>query len=171
MPERYEGTELASVLRRQDLARRRVLVPRAETARPELVQSLRSQAAEVEELPLYRTEIPQHPNEDVLAQIRHGRIDVATFASSSAVRNLAKMLGDDLTPLRSAAVACIGPITAHTAERCGLRVSVVSAEATIPSLVASLRAYFGSSPESTSSHPPRMAEGHAEGRSGENRHD
>lgn len=142
MPQRYEGTELAALLRAHDLARRRVLVPRAEAARPELVQSLRAQGAEVEEIPLYSSQVPRHPDARVLERIRAGEIDVLTFASSSAVRNLAKMLGDDLSALSSATVACIGPVTAQTAERCGLHVEIVATDATISGLVDALREHW-----------------------------
>jgi uroporphyrinogen III methyltransferase/synthase len=143
MPEDYQGSSLADALALHELSRRRVLVPRAEAARPELIQGLRSRGAEVEEVPLYRSDLPRDPAPDILAQIRDGSIDVVTFASSSAVRNLVKMLGEDLRGLRSAVVGCIGPSTAEAAQRCGLTPTVVAADHTIPGLVGALRSYFG----------------------------
>jgi uroporphyrinogen III methyltransferase / synthase len=142
MPAEYDGSHLAALFGKQDLTRRRVLVPRADIARPELVTSLRAQGAEVEEVPLYRSELPRHPDPAVLARIGAGELDVVTFASSSAARNLVKMLGDRVSGLHNALVACIGPNTAHTAERCGLRVGAVASEQTIPALVEAVRSHF-----------------------------
>jgi len=153
MPTEYDGSHLGKLLGEHDLSRRRVLVPRADIARPELVASLRAQGAEVEEIPLYRTQVPEHPDPAVLARIRAGELDVVTFASSSAARNLAKMLGDDISGLNRALVACIGPVTAHTAERCGLHVGATAREQTIPALVDAVRDYFAGAPTSTSGGP------------------
>jgi uroporphyrinogen III methyltransferase/synthase len=121
------------------------LVPRAEVAGPELVAALRAHGAEVVEIPLYRSQVPRDPDASVLARIRAGEVDVATFASSSAARNLVKMLGNDLSGLDESLVACIGQQTAQTAARCGLRVGVVAREPTIPALVDALRDHFASS--------------------------
>ncbi|MGI8553177.1 MAG: uroporphyrinogen-III C-methyltransferase [Dehalococcoidia bacterium] len=144
MPQDYVGEGLLQLLSAHELARRRVLLPRAEGARPELIQGLRAQGAEVEEVPLYSSEVPRNPDPSVLSQIDAGTIDAVTFASSSAVRNLVKMLGGDAAALRKAAIACIGPITAWEAERCGLTVAVTAAEHSVPGLVEGLRRYFRS---------------------------
>jgi len=142
MPDEFDGSHVGKLLGEHDLTRRRVLVPRADIARPELVASLRAQGAEVEEVPLYRTQVPRNPDPAVLGRIRAGEVDVVTFASSSAARNLAKMLADDISGLKQALIACIGPITAHTAERCGLHVGATAREQTIPALVDAVRDYF-----------------------------
>ncbi|HTE85988.1 MAG TPA: uroporphyrinogen-III C-methyltransferase, partial [Dehalococcoidia bacterium] len=142
MPEDYRGRGLADVLIEHELTRRRVLVPRAEAASPDLVSALRTHGAEVEDVPLYSSEVPRNPDPGILAQIREGAIDVVTFASSSAVRNLAKMLGKDLSGLKQTVIGCIGPSTAETAQRCGLTPTVVAVDHTIPGLVSALRAHF-----------------------------
>jgi uroporphyrinogen III methyltransferase/synthase len=145
MPQEYVGEALAGVFSSHELARRRVLVPRAEGAREELVRGLRALGAEVEEVPLYNSEVPRSPDPTIVQQIQAGAIDVVTFASSSAVRNLVKMLGGEIDGLRRAAIACIGPITAQTAERCGLSVAVQADDHSIPGLVAALRQHLGGS--------------------------
>jgi uroporphyrinogen III methyltransferase / synthase len=142
MPEEYEGRQLGLLLAGHDLARRRILVPRADAARPELIQILRARGAEVEEVPLYSSEVPRNPDPAILGSIRAGEIDVITFASSSAVRNLAKMMGDEFGQLKQAVTACIGPSTAEAARRCGLTPAVVATQHTIPGLVESLRDFF-----------------------------
>jgi uroporphyrinogen-III synthase len=61
-----------------------------------------------------------------------------TFASSSTVRNLVSLLGDEAEVLKSKAMACIGPVTAATAAELGLKVDIVAEESTIPGLVEAI---------------------------------
>lgn len=121
----------------------RVLLPRAESARPELVEGLRSLGAEVDELVLYRAAVPAAAPAEALSLLREGAIDIVTFTSSSTVRNLAALLDGDVECLRNAVIACIGPVTARTAEELGLRVDVVASEHTVPGLVRALRKVTG----------------------------
>jgi uroporphyrinogen III methyltransferase/synthase len=68
-----------------------------------------------------------------------------TFASSSTVRNFCALFEsrEDLRTLTTgAAVACIGPITAQTAEAEGLPVTIMAKENTIPALVDAIVHYF-----------------------------
>src|SRR3970282_1809691 len=90
----------ASVLARRVAAEgagagERVGVPRAEAARPELVEGLRALGAEVDEVTLYRAAVPSEAPAEALAALRDGGIDIVTFTSSSTVRNLAALLGDE----------------------------------------------------------------------------
>ena len=117
----------------------RVLLPRAESARPELVEGLRSCGAQVDEVTLYRAAVPAKAPAEALDDLRAGRIDIVTFTSSSTVRNLAAMLDGDIECLQKPLVACIGPITAATARELGLRVDVVASEHTVEGLVRELK--------------------------------
>jgi len=74
--------------------------------------------------------------------VRRGEIDAATFASSSSVRNLKTLLGDDFARLSDATIACIGPVTAKTAREAGLDVKIEPSTHTIPALVEALKAYY-----------------------------
>jgi uroporphyrinogen III methyltransferase/synthase len=142
VPESFIAEGVLAALAERDLHRRRVLVPRAENARPELINGLRRLGAEVEELPLYVSRVPAEPDGGVLARLRTGEIDVVTLASSSTVTHLLQMLGNDPAVLRNAVVACIGPVTANTARRLGLQVDVVADEYSIAGLVAALEAHL-----------------------------
>ncbi len=117
----------------------RILVPRAEGARPELVEGLRTAGAEVDEVTLYRAAVPEVAPKEALSLLRGGAIDIVTFTSSSTVRNLAAMLNGHIETLRGPLVACIGPITAKTAEELGLRVDVVASEYTVEGLVRAMK--------------------------------
>ncbi len=142
VPEVYVAEGVIAAMQQSDLRRRRVLVPRAENARPELVAGLRRLGAEVEEVPLYVARLPAEPDETALARVRAGEVDVVTLASSSTVTHLLAMLGNDPAPLQRAVIACIGPVTANTARRLGLRVDVVADTFSIPGLVAALEAFL-----------------------------
>ena len=73
-----------------------------------------------------------------------GGVDCITFTSSSTVNNLAAMLGsNDLDRiLAGVKVACIGDITAATAERHGLQCDIMPTEFTIPALANAIASYF-----------------------------
>jgi uroporphyrinogen-III synthase len=93
----------------------------------------------VDEVTLYVAETPDDPNPEGLRRLHAGEIDVATFASSSSVRNLISLLGGDTEPLRRVRIACIGPVTAATAVELLKRPpDIVAEEHTIAGLVAAL---------------------------------
>jgi uroporphyrinogen III methyltransferase/synthase len=139
VPTEYIAEELAAALAERIAAGQRILLPRAENARPELVEGLRVAGAHVEEVPLYVAATPREVDAEALARVKRGDVDLVTFASSSTVRNLVQLLGGDIASLRSATVACIGPITADTAREHGFGVDIVAEEHTVVGLVNALK--------------------------------
>jgi uroporphyrinogen III methyltransferase/synthase len=139
IPGEYVADAVVEALRAHVAVGDRVLVPRAEGARPELVEGLRATGADVDEVTLYRAAAPEVAPAEALSLLRDGAIDIVTFTSSSTVRNLAAMLNGHIETLRGPLVACIGPITAKTAEELGLRVDVVASEYTVEGLVKAIR--------------------------------
>ena len=119
-----------------------ILLPRAEGARAVLPDGLRAAGASVDEVTLYLAAPPAEAPAGALSLIGAGQIDAVTFASSSTVRNLATLLGGDLSALRGAVVACIGPQTAEAASAAGLPPTVVADEASVHGLVRALRDHF-----------------------------
>jgi uroporphyrinogen III methyltransferase / synthase len=122
-----------------DIGGARVLLPRAEGGSDELTSGLKARGASVDEVVLYESAPPSRPDQDALQLLRDGRIDIATFASSSSLRNLATLLDNDIAALRRCVIACIGPVTAATAREFGLEVSVEASTHTIPALVEALK--------------------------------
>jgi uroporphyrinogen III methyltransferase/synthase len=116
-----------------------VLLPRAEEARPALVEALAGAGARVEVLPLYRARLPERVPPEPLEMLRRGEVDAVAFTASSTVRNLVALLGDDLGCLQGVAIACIGPVTARAVrEVLGRSPDVVAQEYTMAGLVEAL---------------------------------
>lgn len=147
MPDEFTGEALAAGL--GDLTGQKVLLPRAKIGRPQIVELLRQQGAEVNDVALYDT-VTAVPTPDALAQLQQG-FDVITFTSPSSVRNFLKIL-DTLRPQRfpkplrslfdEAVVACIGPVTADEAEKNGLDVAIIPSEYTIDGLIQAIADYY-----------------------------
>jgi uroporphyrinogen III methyltransferase/synthase len=153
VPQEYVAEAVAAGL--GDVDGLRVLLPRADIARPALAELLREGGANVVAVDAYRTQRPENdPDElrDLLASVT-----IATFTSSSTVRNLSAMARDaglDLPQaLAHATVACIGPITAETAREAGLSLDLVAQEYTIDGLVAAILGIGAQEMESASSNP------------------
>jgi uroporphyrinogen-III synthase len=126
-----------------DLRGRRVLLPRADLARPDLALAIHAAGGVADEIAAYRT-LPAQADPQGLAALREG-MEVVTFTSSSTVRNfaaLARSAGlDPLDLPGSPLFACIGPITAGTARSEGFPVGLVADEYTTAGLIRALQAY------------------------------
>ncbi|HEX2188347.1 MAG TPA: uroporphyrinogen-III C-methyltransferase [Longimicrobiaceae bacterium] len=144
VPERYVAESVVEGLEREtELRGARVLLARAEEARPVLPDSLRERGAEVVEVAAYRTVPDGAEAEGLRARLRAGEIDLVTFTAGSTVRNYVDVLGPEVG---RAEVASIGPITSATARELGLPVHVEAVEYTIPGLVRAIRERFEGSP-------------------------
>jgi len=142
VPEVYTSEGIIAGLRSFGIAGERFLLPRADIADRELTDGITRLGGEVHEVAVYET----IPAAETILQAREmlmsGQIDVVTFTSSSTVSNLVAAFEGQRMGLVSAKVACIGPKTADTAARVGLRVDIVAGEQTIPGLVAAIEEYF-----------------------------
>ena len=127
-----------------DVRGKRILLPRADIARPALAEHLRCGGAQVTEVTAYRTLQPEMDTCE-LGDVLSG-ITTATFTSSSTVRNLAAMTKQAELDLRQIldgrTAACIGPVTAGTARELGLSVHVIAREYTIDGLIEALIRHF-----------------------------
>ena len=144
IPKRSVSEEVIAELSSRDWTGRLVVLPGSAIGRDALAVGLAGLGAEVRRVPAYRNVRPEGVAERARAAFAEG-IDVVTFTSSSTVRNLVDILGDDRGLLDDCIIACIGPITAGTAEELGLSVDVVAAEHNVEGLVDALVGYFADS--------------------------
>ncbi|MEW5722722.1 MAG: uroporphyrinogen-III C-methyltransferase [Thermodesulfobacteriota bacterium] len=143
VPAEYVAEGLAAALAAAGVAARRVLLARAAEARDVLPRELAAAGAVVTEVPLYRALPPDSLTSAAEQALDQGRLDLATFTSSSTVTNLMRLLGGRADRFRAEVpAACIGPITAGTAEAAGLRVVVKAPEYTVDGLIKAVARYF-----------------------------
>ena len=116
----------------------RVLLPRAKVAREVLPESLRELGVTVDVVPVYETVLDASGKEQLLQALESGAVDYVTFTSSSTVTNLVQMLDNNIALLSGVKLAAIGPITAATCAKAGLKVAVTAQTYTIQGLVEAL---------------------------------
>ncbi len=132
MPAEYVAESLLEALASEDLAGKRVLLPRAAVARDLVPVVLRERGAHVDVVEAYRTIVPENAAQhahDALAR----KPDWITFTSSSTAKNFVALVGREA--LQGIKVASIGPITSATARELGLMVDVEANPHTIEGLV------------------------------------
>lgn len=136
----YTAEGLAKALEGWELGGLHVLVPRAEVARDALPSLLANRGAEVEILPVYKAHCPADAGPALVRLFDAEGVDVITFTSSSTVYNFVRAFPEDRLPaiLGDAEVACMGPVTADTARKLGLSVSIVAREYTTHGLVQAI---------------------------------
>ena len=148
VPGAYRAEALIEALDAGSLAGKRVLIPRARVAREILPEKLREAGAEVVVPPAYESVPSSEGKEELSLRLRSGEIDCVTFTASSTVENFFGVFGEEEAArlLSGTKVACIGPITAGTACRRGLRVDAEADEYTIPGLVEAVTNLLAADP-------------------------
>jgi uroporphyrinogen III methyltransferase / synthase len=137
----YTGDALAEALcTHHRLSGARILLPRAERARPDLQRRLSLEGAWVEEVVAYRTVASGAGAAAARAALDVGGVDAITFLSPSAVDAFVASVG---TEVGRAVVAVIGPVTAEAARKHGLEVRVEARDHTVAGLIQALVAHMG----------------------------
>jgi uroporphyrinogen III methyltransferase/synthase len=136
-PSRYLTKAIAATLTK--INGRRVLLPRADIAPPELSKALRRRGAIVDEIAAYRTVVgPPRAAPRIRRVFESGSVDTVLFTSASTVRGLIRLLGKGRGALDGVTIACIGPVTADAVVEAGLRPAVVAREHTVEGLINAL---------------------------------
>lgn len=126
VPEIFDGEHLAKKMAELGLSGQKVLIPRAEKGRDQLVSILKENGALVKDLPMYRTDYND------FSYIPTDDIDWVFFTSSSSVEGFVRSKTCD--QLENIKALCIGKQTEKTAKKYGMK-TYVSETATIDSLV------------------------------------
>jgi uroporphyrinogen III methyltransferase / synthase len=145
VPTQYQAEGVIATLADAGVRGSHILIPRAEVAREILPEQLRELGATVDVIPVYRTIAPAVDAASLTKQFCDGQVAAVTFTSSSTVRNFVEVFGgrDAVKALVARVViACIGPITARTAEEYGLTVTIMPAENTVPALAEAIVKHF-----------------------------
>lgn len=144
VPETYVAESVIAAFRGHDIRGKRILLPRAQEARPLLPEALTAMGAAVQEVAAYQTRPAVADVGQLLEHLANHEIDLVTFTSSSTVKNFKALLPPDRAAELASGLpaACIGPVTADTARKLGFDVRRVAAEYTIPGLCAAILDHF-----------------------------
>lgn len=135
----FRGEGLVDAFTGTPVAGRRFLVPTSDRARDVVPVALSARGAVVDVVVAYRTVAPADLG-DRLGAVLDAGIDLITFASPSAVENLAAVAGGRA---RGLAAAVIGPVTERAARAAGLRVVAVASPSTVDGLVRAVAERLG----------------------------
>ena len=137
LPKAYRAEGILEALKGKLPPHAKILLPRAEKARAVLPDSLRKKGAVVDVVPAYRTVTAPLEDEELKAlkeDLAAERYDFVTFTSSSTVKNFCRMLGGAAI-LSGVKTAAIGPVTAETMEKEGMKATVIAKTYTIEGLL------------------------------------
>ena len=146
LPERFRAESLLDSLGGRVKAGQKALLPRGDLARELLPRELEALGVESVSLDVYETVPAGRKDEFLLEMLQEGGIHAITFTSSSTVTNLLAALREmgveePAELLAGTKIACIGPVTAKTAEENGLSVTVRAESYTLDGLVQALIEY------------------------------
>ena len=144
LPESYRAESVVAAFQNENLAGQRVLLPRAAEARAVLPEQLIRMGAAVDEVITYRARRVDEGAQQLVDDLREGRVDLVTFTSSSTVGNFRAMLPDAEAGalMKRVRVASIGPVTTETAASLGILVDVTADEYTIPGLCRAIHKLY-----------------------------
>jgi uroporphyrinogen III methyltransferase / synthase len=137
MPEEYVAESLIQAFASDDLAGKRILLPRAAVARDVIPVELEKLGAQVDVVEAYRNIVP--PNATARAHeifSDEKKPDWITFTSSSTVKNLLAIAGREA--LSGVRIASIGPVTSATLCAHGLTVDAEAKQFTLDGLVEAI---------------------------------
>ena len=143
IPASYKAEDLVDTLLPQLHKGSRVLLARAKEARNVLPDALKEVGADVNVVAVYETVADCENKDELIASLQNKEVDCITFTSSSTVTNLLKSLDEDKKLLEGVTLAAIGPITAKTMEKHGLKPTVCAETYTIDGLVEALNQFYG----------------------------
>ncbi len=138
VPKKYRAEELAEELKKVANGKK-ILVARANIAREVLIKELKK-VADVDEVKIYDIAEPRDTKdvEEFYEELKKGRVYAIIFTSSQNVINLKKILKDRFHEINKIKVCAIGPITAKTLEKHGIRVDFVPEVYTVEACLKAL---------------------------------
>lgn len=138
-PDKYVAESLVLAFAGQNLKGLRILIPSAAVTRDVVATELRKRGAHVDVVEAYRNVIPVEAEARARTVFREPYPDWVTFASSSAVENLMKLVGHDA--LSRVKIATIGPVTSQTVRSYALTVTAQARVYNITGLVEAVASF------------------------------
>jgi len=142
LPKKFVAESIVEEFKKIQIKGKKILLPRAEVAREVLPEQLKSMGAKVHILPIYRTVKPRGLKKKIHGELKKG-VDMVVFTSSSTVKNFMEIRG--IKKFLNLPVAVIGPVTAETLMKYGLKPTVMPKKYTTKSLVKEITKFFSKS--------------------------
>jgi uroporphyrinogen III methyltransferase / synthase len=143
IPDRFIAEDVFRALSEaEDLAGKRILLPRADIARQTLPDLMREAGAVVDVVVAYRTVPAKEEIRAAAALVREDAIDVVTFTSAST----AKSFFDAISPASLSprvAAASIGPVTSRALRDLGVEPAIEAERYTVDGLVEAILRHCG----------------------------
>jgi len=137
MPAEYVAESLVAAFKDENLAGKRILLPRAAVARDVIPTELTKLGAKVDVVEAYRNIAPENApaRAHEIFSAEH-KPDWITFTSSSTVKNTVAIAGREA--LEGIRIASIGPVTSATARDLGLTVTAEAKQFIIDGLIEAI---------------------------------
>ena len=137
LPEEYVAESLIKAFAAENLAGKKVLLPRAAVARDVIPTELAKLGAQIDVVEAYRNVVPSNAAPRAKELFSGGKKpEWITFTSSSTVKNLLAITGREA--LEGVRIASIGPVTSSTLCAHGLRVDVEAKQFTLDGLIEAI---------------------------------
>jgi uroporphyrinogen-III synthase len=151
IPEKYTSEGILQCLQQQHVKGKTIYIPRTSEAPPELSEKLRAIGNEVEEVYVYRSQIPSNRGlaQKFVKDLSNDQIDAIIFTSSLGVKNFFKMLKQVISERKLKSliekkiiVVAIGPTTSKTLAENGIKVDVMPENHTLDEALDALGSYW-----------------------------
>ena len=143
IPSEYRAESIVQLLKDKVQKGDDILLPRADLARKVLETELTKLGAIVNNIDIYKTELPDNSSDELRSLLKNKKIDMMTFTSSSTAKNFVKLLGEEnLDLIKDIETASIGAITSDTAQALGIEIDIQAKEYTIDGLVNAVLNHF-----------------------------
>lgn len=153
VPLKYTSESIAESLKDLDITNKKIFIPRTSAANDVLKEKLKERGAVVQEIYVYESSVPSDSKikEKFLQDARDGNIDALIFGSALSVKNLFQLLSDCISAEKlrdllneKVTIVAIGPVTAETASKLGLKVACVPQTQLFEDALDSLAKYWSS---------------------------
>jgi uroporphyrinogen-III synthase len=122
----------------------KILLPKGNLAREYIARSLTEVGAQVDEVVIYETYMPEDSRVKLAGMLSVGRLDILTFTSPSTVDHLMEVVKEYglEEQLKECMIGCIGPITEKKLRAYGLTVHASPKVYTVKDMINSTIAYL-----------------------------
>ncbi|MEH7305455.1 uroporphyrinogen-III synthase [Neobacillus drentensis] len=122
----------------------RVLLPKGNLAREYIAQSLTELGAQVDEVVIYETYLPDESRDKLARMLANQQLDILTFTSPSTVDHLMAVVKEYglNEQVRNCIIGCIGPVTEKKLRAYGFTVHASPKEYTVKEMINSTIAYL-----------------------------